>query len=214
MRLYDYSASGNCYKVRLLLAQLGLPYERVPVDIFAGDTLTEEFGRLNPARSTPVLVRDGEAPLAESGAILLHLAEGTELLPAESDQRAQAYRWLFFEQADVIPAIAGLRFRLLTGRLSPDDPGARSRRAAGEELLALLDGHLAGREFLVDAGYSVADIALYGYLHVAGDAGYTLPTAVRAWIERVGARPGFVDDLEPYPANARPGAGRSIYDTA
>ena len=213
MRLYDYSASGNCYKVRLLLAQLGLPYERVPVDIFAGDTLTEEFGRLNPARSTPVLVRDGEDPLAESNAILLHLSEGTELLPAEPAARAQAYRWLFFEQADVIPAIAGLRFRLLTGRLSPDDPEARSRRAAGEEVLTLLDEHLAGREFLVDAGYSVADIALYGYVHAAGDAGFTLPPDVRAWIERVEARPGFMNDLEPYPDNARPGAGRSIYDT-
>ena len=212
MRLYDYSASGNCYKVRLLLAQLGLPYERVPVDIFAGDTLTEEFGRLNPARSTPVLVRDGEPPLAESNAILLHLAEGTELLPTEPAQRAQAYRWLFFEQADVIPAIAGLRFRLLTGRLAPDQPAARSRRAAGEEVLALLDRHLAGRDFLVDSGYSVADIALFGYVHVAGDAGFTLPAAVNSWIERVAAQPGFVDDLEPYPENARPGAGRSIYD--
>lgn len=212
MRLYDYSASGNCYKVRLLLAQLGLPYERVPVDIFAGETLTDEFGRLNPARSTPVLVRDGDPPLAESNAILLHLAEGTELLPDEPAARAQVYRWLFFEQADVIPAVAGLRFRLLTGRLAPDDPEARSRRAAGEEVLALLDEHLAGREFLVDAGYSVADIALFGYLHVAGDAGFTLPARVRAWIERVEARPGFVDDLEPYPANAHPGAGRSIYD--
>jgi glutathione S-transferase len=212
MRLYDYSASGNCYKVRLLLAQLGLPYERVPVDIFAGDTLTDEFGRLNPARSTPVLVRDGKPPLAESNAILLHLAEGTELLPTDPNQRAQAYRWLFFEQADVIPAIAGLRFRLLTGRLAPDQPAARSRRAAGEEVLALLDRHLAGRDFLVDSGYSVADIALFGYVHVAGDAGFTLPAAVNSWIERVAAQPGFVDDLEPYPENARPGAGRSIYD--
>jgi glutathione S-transferase len=212
MRLYDYAASGNCYKVRLLLAQLGLPYERVPVDIFAGDTLTDEFGRLNPARSTPVLVREGDPPLAESNAILLHLAEGTELLPDEPAARAQAYRWLFFEQADVIPAIAGLRFRLLTGRLTPDDPEARRRKAAGEEVLALLDEHLAGREFMVDAGYSVADIALYGYVHVAGDAGFTLPRAVRSWIERVEAQPGFIDDLEPYPENARPGAGRSIYD--
>ena len=213
MRLYDYSASGNCYKVRLLLAQLGLPYERVPTDIFGGDTLTEEFGRLNPARSTPVLVRDGERPLAESNAILLRLAEDTELLPAEPPKRAQAYRWLFFEQADVIPAIAGLRFRLLTGLLAPGDAEARSRRAAGEEVLTLLDGHLARREFLVDSGYSVADIAVYGYVHAAGDAGYTLSTAVRAWTERVESRPGFMNDLEPYPANARPGAGRSIYDS-
>jgi len=112
----------------------------------------------------------------------------------------------------VIPAIAGLRFRLLTGRLTPDDPQARSRKAAGEEVLALLEEHLADREFMVDAGYSVADIALYGYVHVAGDAGFTLPRAVSSWIERVEAQPGFIDDLEPYPENARPGAGTSIYD--
>jgi glutathione S-transferase len=189
MRLYDYAASGNCYKVRLLLAQLGIPYERVPV-----------------------LVPDEGPPLAESNAILLHLAEGTGLLPADPADRAQAYRWLLFEQADVIPAIAGLRFRLLTGRLEPDDPRARARRADGEEVLRLLDRHLAEREFLVDGRYSVADIALYAYVHVAPDAGYALPAAVESWTGRVEAQPGFVDDLEPYPANARPGASRSIYD--
>jgi glutathione S-transferase len=80
LRLYDYAASGNCYKVRLLLAQLGLEYERVPIDIFGGDTLTEEYARVNPARQTPVLERDGAEPLSESNAILIHLAEGTEYL--------------------------------------------------------------------------------------------------------------------------------------
>jgi glutathione S-transferase len=214
MRLYDYAASGNCYKVRLALAQLGLPYERVPVDIFAGDTLTEEYGRLNPARTTPVLVRDGDEPLPESAAILLHLAEGTPLLPDDDADRAQVYRWLFFEQTDVIPAVAGLRFRLLTGRLDPDGDRARARRAAGEEVLALLDDHLSTREFMVDTGYSVADIALYGYLHAADEAGYTPSPAVSAWLARVEGQPGFMNDLEPYPPNARPGAGRSRYDAA
>jgi glutathione S-transferase len=213
MRLYDYAASGNCYKVRLLLAQLGIRYERVPVDIFGGETLTDEFARLNPARSTPVLLPDDGPPLPESNAILLHLADGTELLPAEPADRAQAYRWLFFEQADVIPAIAGLRFRLRTGRLEPGDAAARVRRVAGEEVLRLLDERLSARDFLVGSRYTVADIALYGYVHVAPDAGYALPGAVASWVERVEAQPGFVDDLEPYPANARPGAGRSIYDT-
>src|SRR5918998_139622 len=168
MRLYDYAASGNCYKVRLLLAQLGVPYERVPVDIFAGDTLTDEYARINPARTTPVLVRDGARPLTESNAILLHLAEGTELLPEDAAARAQAYRWLFFEQGDVRPALAGLRFMLLTGRLAPDHPGAGRRRGDGENALALLDRELSAREFLVDSGYSVADICLYAYVHVAG----------------------------------------------
>jgi len=212
VRLYDYAASGNCYKVRLALAQLELPYERIPVDIFDGGTLTDEFGRLNPARTTPVLVRDGEEPLPESAAILLRVAEGTALLPDHPGERAQVHRWLVFEQTDVIPAVAGLRFRLQTGRLQPNDAEARARLAAGEELLRLLADQLSTREFIVSSGYSVADIALYGYLHAAGEAGYELPASVRAWAERVEAQPGFMNDLEPYPANARPGAGRSTYD--
>jgi len=212
MRLFDYHASGNCYKVRLALAELSVPYERVPVDIFAGETLTDEFAQLNPSRTTPVLVPDAGSPLPESGAILLHLAEGTPLLPDEPADRAQVYRWLFFEQAELMPAIAGLRFRLLTGRLEPDAPAAQRRRRAGDDLLGLVADHLTGSEFLVRTGYSVADIALYAYVHVAPDAGFTLPDAVRTWIERVEAQPGFMNDLEPYPPNARPDASVSIYD--
>ena len=126
--------------------------------------------------------------------------------------RAQVYRWLFFEQSDLIPAIAGLRFRVLTGRIDPEAPAARARRRAGDELLRLLADHLADTEFLVRSGYSVADIAVYAYVHVAGDAGFTLPDAVWAWIERVEAQPGFMNDLEPYPPNAQLGASVSIYD--
>ena len=119
-----------------------------------------------------------------------------------------------FEQTDVIPAVAGLRFRLQTGRIEPDGRAARTRRAAGEELLGLLDDHLAGREWVAGERYSVADIALYGYLHVAHEVGYRPPAAVGAWLDRVGARPGYMNDHEPYPPNARPGAGRSTYDAA
>jgi glutathione S-transferase len=212
VRLFDYGASGNCYKVRLALAQLDLPYERVPVDIFAGETLTDEFAQLNPARSTPVLVPDDGTALPESNAILLYLAEGTALLPDDPADRAQVYRWLFFEQSELIPAIAGLRFLVLTGRLEPDARAAQARRRAGEEVLRLLAAHLAASEFLAGSAYSVADIAVYAYVHVAPDAGYTLPETVRAWIERVEAQPGFMNDLEPYPANAQLGASVSIYD--
>jgi glutathione S-transferase len=210
VRLYDYAASANCYKVRLLLAQLDVEYERVPIDIFGGDTLTDDFAAINPARSTPVLEPSPGTYLPESNAILLHLAEGTPFLPSDP----QAYRWLFFEQADVVPAIGGLRFRLITGRLRPDDPDALRRRAAAHEVLRLLDAHLAEREFFVGAGYSVADIGIYGYVHVTGEAGIDLgPYAeLRAWLARVEGSPRFMNDLEPYPANAMVGAGRSIYD--
>jgi glutathione S-transferase len=210
MKLYDYAASANCYKVRLLLAQLGHDYERVPVDIFAGDTLTDEFAAINPARSTPVLEHPAGVFLPESNAILLHLAKATPLLPDDP----QVYRWLFFEQADVVPAIGGLRFRLITGRLQAEEPDALRRRAAAHDVLALLDGQLAHRDFMVGDGYSVADICLYGYVHVAHEADLDLEPypSVRAWLQGVESTSGYVNDLEPYPPNARVGASRSIYD--
>ena len=210
MKLYDYAASANCYKVRLLLAHLGRDYERVPVDIFGGDTLTDEFAAINPARTTPVLEDPPGVFLPESNAVLLHLGAGTPLLPDDP----QVYRWLFFEQADVVPAIGGLRFRLITGRLAPDEPEALRRRSAAHEVLALLDGQLAEREFLVGESYSVADTGIYGYVHVAPEADLDLTPygAVRAWLARVEAQPRFMNDLAPYPPNAHAGASRSIYD--
>jgi glutathione S-transferase len=213
MKLYDYPASCNCYKVRLLLSQLGIEYERVPVDIFDGDTLTEEFGRMNPARTTPVLETDDGRHLPESNAILVYLARGTPFLPDDPYELAQAMRWLIYEQTDVIPMIGGLRFRLLAGRLEPDDPRAIRRREGGLEVLKLLDEHLSSRDFFVGDRYSIADIAIYGYTHRADEAGIDLEPYrhVRAWFERVEGQPGYVEDVAPYPENARPGAGRSIY---
>ena len=213
LQLYDYAASANCYKVRLLLAQLRQSYERIPVDIFAGDTLTDEFHEINPARSTPVLAINGGSYLQESAAILVYLAEGTEFLAAAPLERARTIRWLIIEQTDVMPMIGGLRFRLQTGRLQPDDDEAVRRREGGEEVLALLNEHLAGRDFLVGANYSIADIAVYAYTHVAPEAGYDLSEypAVASWLRRVESRPRFINDLAPYPANARPGQGVSVY---
>ena len=214
LRLYDYAASANCYKVRLLLAQLERPYERVPVDIFNGETLTDEYARINPLRSTPGLEVAPARYLLESNAILVYLAAGTPLLPNGAVERSETVRWLIYEQTNVIPAIAGLRFRLQTGRLAPDNPEVARRKLAGEEVLELLDDHLSERDFLVADGYSIADIAVYGYTHVAHEAGYELTRrpAVESWLRRVADQAGYVNDLEPYPANARPGAGRSIYD--
>jgi glutathione S-transferase len=214
LRLYDYAASANCYKVRLLLAQLGVEYERIPVDIFAGETLSDDYGRANPARTVPVLETDDGRFLPESAAILLYLGDGTPFLPDDPFDCADVARWLVYEQTDVIPGIAGLRFRLLTGRLQPDGEEASRRRHDGLAVLRLLDEHLDGREFFVGDAYSVADIAIYGYVHVADEAGYDFAAYphVGAWLERVRGQPGHMNDLEPYPANARPGASRSIYD--
>jgi glutathione S-transferase len=214
VRLYDYPASCNCYKVRLLLANLGTRYERVPVDIFDGGTLTDEYAAINPARTTPVLETDGGRYLPESNAILFFLAQATPYLPDDSFERAEVVRWLLFEQTDVVPTMGGLRFRLLVGRLKPGEPDAVRRKEGALEVLRLLDEHLATREFLVGDRYTIADIAVYGYSHLAHEAGIDMePFAnLRAWFERVERQPGYVEDVEPYGANAAPGAGRSLYD--
>jgi glutathione S-transferase len=214
LRLYDYDASANCYKVRLLLAQLERPYERIPIDIFNGDTLTDAYAGINPFRSTPVLEIAPDRYLIESNAILVYLADGTPLLPTGAIGQSEVVRWLIYEQTDVMPALGGLRFRLQTGRLAPADPDAARRMTAGQEVLRMLNDHLSERQFLLGASYTIADIAVYGYTHVAHEAGYELDRcpAVQAWLRRVPEQPGYVNDLLPYPSNARPGAGRSIYD--
>jgi glutathione S-transferase len=209
--LYDYAASANCYKARLLLALLEREYERVPVDIFAGDTLTDEFARLNPARETPVLELDDGTMLTQSNAILWFLAEETAYLPESALGRAQVGQWLFFEQERVMSGIGSARFRILTGR----DPAVLpARLALGQSALEMLEAHLGKRSHLVGSSCSIADLANFAYTHVAEDAGFRLGDypSVSAWLERVRALRGFVDDLMPYPDNARPGAGRSIYD--
>ena len=214
MRLYDYNASANCYKVRLLLAQLERPYERIPVDIFNGETLTDEYARDQPAPLDPGARGRARALLARIERDPRLPRRRDAVLPTGAVERSEVVRWLIYEQTDVIPAIAGLRFRLQTGRLAPDSPDVARRRAAGEEVLGILNDHLSERDFLVADRYSVADIAVYGYTHVAHEAGYELERrpAVRAWLRRVAEQAGYVNDLEPYPANARPGAGRSVYD--
>jgi glutathione S-transferase len=213
VRLYDYAASANCYKVRLLLEQLEIPYEKVSLDIFDGDTLTDAFARMNPAKTTPVLELGPGRHLTESNAILAYLAEGTDLLPDDRFERAQVLRWLLFEQADVIPTMGGLRFRLLTGRLSSGDPEAVRRKAGAEDALGVLDAHLTNRSFLAADRYTVADIAIYAYTHVAHEAGVdTSPyPAFGAWLARVEAQPRHMNDLQPYPANASVQSGLSVY---
>lgn len=211
MRLYDYPASGNCYKVRLLLSLLDREYERVPIDIFAGDTLAPEFGRLNPARETPVLeLADGRV-LVQSGAILWYLGEGTDLMPDEAFDRGRVAQWLHFEQESIMRGIGAGRFFVLTGRSGEH---VAARRELAENGLDVLAAHLAERDFLLEAGPTIADIANFAYVGVAPDAGIDLDRwpAVLRWLERIERLPGFVDDYVPYPANARPGQGSSICD--
>jgi glutathione S-transferase len=214
MKLYDYGASANCLKVRILMAHLRLPYERVPVDIFAGESQTSEHLARNPAGRTPVLELDSGETLAESNAILLFLARGTAYLPTEPLDEARVWQWLFFEQNLIEPNVGSARFWRLTGRAEQRREAWEGHRASGVAALGILERHLAEHEFLVGSGYTVADIGLYGYAHVAHEGEIDLEPlpAVRAWLARVESQSGFVNDLEPYPPTARAGAGASVHD--
>jgi glutathione S-transferase len=180
MRLYNSAVSGNCYKVRLLAAQLGLPLELV---------------EMNPALRVPTLVLDDGRALGESGAIICFLAEGTPFLPDDRYERAQVLQWLFFEQYDLEPNIAVARFWLAVSG-TPERWAAElpAKQDAGYRTLAAMERHLADHGFLVGERYSVADIALYGYTNVAEEGGFELGRfpAVEGWLSRVASQPGHI----------------------
>jgi glutathione S-transferase len=195
MRLYDYSDSGNGYKARLALAQLGIAYELVAIDIEKGESRTPEFLAKNPNGRIPLLELDDGRHLAESNAILCYLAEGTALMPASAFDRALALHWLFFEQYNHEPNIATSRYWLRHGHLTPAREWAfAQKRLAGYAALGVMEAHLAKRDFLVAGRYSIADIALYAYTHVADQGGFDLARfpAVTAWLQRVKMQPGHV----------------------
>ena len=195
MRLYDSGVSGNCYKVRLLLAHLGLEYERYELDVVDRSNRKELLGDLNPGLRVPTLVLDDGRPLAESGAILWYFGEGTRFVPDDRYERAQVLQWMFFEQYDHEPAIAVVRFWLAySGRPEAFADRLEERTKAGHRALATMERHLDGREFFVADTFSLADIALYAYTHVADEGGFDLEPygAVRAWLDRVAAVPGHV----------------------
>jgi glutathione S-transferase len=195
MLLYNSPVSGNCYKVRLLLTRLGLAYERHDLDVVDRSDRPEVLGSLNPALRVPVLVLDDGRPLAESDAILWYLAAGTPYLPDDRYAEAQVLQWLFFEQYQHEPNIAVARFWLAYSG-DPDRYAAElpARQAAGYVTLDAMERHLANRSFLVDERYTIADIALYAYTHVAEEGGFDLGRypAIRAWLARVAGHPGHV----------------------
>jgi glutathione S-transferase len=195
MLLYDSPVSGNCYKVRLLLAHLGIPYERRTMDVVDRSNRRDVLGGLNPALRVPTLVLDDGRPLAESGAILWYLGEGTRFVPEDPYDRAQVLQWMFFEQYDHEPAIAVARFWLAySGRPEEFADRLPERQAAGERALAAMEQHLDSRQFLVGDSMTLADLALYAYTHVAPEGGFDLEPhpAVRSWLALVASEPGHV----------------------
>jgi len=193
MKLYNVAYSGNSYKVRLLLAHLGIPCELVEVDILKGKSRTPEFLKINPNGRTPVL-DDGGFILAESNAILAYLARGTRYLPDDRKAWALVFQWLFFEQYSHEPYIATSRFWLQHKSNSPERTAIiEARRDGGWAALKIMEAHLAKNDFFV-GNYSIADIALFAYTHVSHEGGFPLNDfpKIRSWINRVESQPRFV----------------------
>jgi glutathione S-transferase len=199
--LYDYLPSGNGYKCRLVLKALGMPYELRQMDIVAGATRTPEFLAINPNGKIPVLMVQGRGPIAESHAIIGYLAEGSSLVPPDPYERALMWQWMSFEQYQLEPGIGTVRFWLKSLKKTPAELGERytERFQRGADALAVLERGLTGREWLVGGAPTLADIALFAYTHVAGEAGYRLADypAVSAWIARFKALPWYAPITEP-----------------
>ena len=193
MLLYNNQVSGNCYKVRLLFAHLGIEYEKREVDVFERHGRQELLGDLNPALRVPTLILDDDRPLAESNVILWYFAEGTDYLPEDRYERAQVLQWCSFEQYSHEPYIAVARFWTHAG-ISPSRDEIEAKLRGGKAALEAMERHLAHRQFLVADRYTIADIALYAYTHVAPEGRFDLHPypAVREWLDRVAAQPGHI----------------------
>jgi glutathione S-transferase len=193
--LYDSAVSGNCYKVRLLLAHLGIPYTRRELSVVDRSNRPEVLGGLNPALRVPTLILDDGRPLGESNAILWYFGENTRFVPEDKYERAQVLQWMFFEQYDHEPALAVVRFWLsYSWRAHEFADRLEERTAAGYRALDAMERHLDGRAYLVGDRLTLADLALYAYTHVAHEGNFDLGRlpAIRAWLDRVSAEPGHV----------------------
>ncbi len=201
LKLYDYLPSQNAWKVRQLLQHLDLQYETVEIMIFDGDGRRSAFAAKNPVGAVPVLELEDGRCLPESNAILTYLAEGTPYYPDDRWLRAQVARWMFFEQDYVQNGLASLRHWVLTGKdRRYGEAAVAGKRAASEKTLSILDKCLAGRDFLVECGYTIADMAMFGYVGFAHEAGIDLDSYPRlaAWVDRVRAQPGHLETYYAY----------------
>jgi glutathione S-transferase len=195
LRLYGDQFSGNCYKAKLALAQLQIPHEWVPIDILNGQSRTPAFMAMNPSGQVPVLELSPGSYLAESNAILHYLAAGSALLPADRLTHAQVLRWMFWEQYSHEPNVASARFIVRYLGRPPQHEEILARRIAdGNEALSLMEQHLSTHPFFVARTYTIADIALFAYTHVAHEGGFDLESYpnILAWIARVQEQPGHV----------------------
>lgn len=193
MLLYNSAVSGNCYKVRLLAAHLGIELELQELDVVDRTDRPGVIGNLTPVMRVPVLVLDDGRSMFESNAIIDYLAEGTPYMPSDPYERQQVLAWQFFEQYEIEPNLAVARFFRLFD-LEPPEGLSRQKQEGGRKGLEALERGLTGKEFLVGDSYSVADISVYGYTHVAGEGGFELEPYpwIRAWVDRVAGQPGHI----------------------
>jgi len=194
MLLYNAPVSGNCYKVRLLLAHLGIEYDRHEVDVIDRSGRAQLLGSLNPALGVPAVVLDDGSPLAESNAILWYFGEDTPYVPEDRLGRARVLQWMSFEQFSHQPYIALLRYWLSIAHTPVAREKIDARKRPGYFALDAMERHLLERSFLVDEHYTIADIALYAYTHVAHEGDFDLSgyPSIRAWLDRIEAQPGHV----------------------
>lgn len=202
LRLYDFLPSGNGYKIRLLLTQMGVPFERIEINILNGESRTSEFLEKSLFGKIPIIEIEPGKYLAESNAILIYLSEGTEFLPYDSWERAQVLQWLFFEQNSHEPNIATARFWIsILGKAEEYKEKLPPKYELGYAALKVMENHLSTRTFFVGERYTIADIALFAYTHVAYEGGFDLSTfpAIRAWIERVKQQPSYISITHDFP---------------
>lgn len=198
LKLYDSRLSGNAYKVRLLLNSLGIPFQRITLNLGAGEARTPEMIARNPFARIPILELEDGRTLFESNAILIYLAEGTGFLPGDPWLRAKVMQWLMFEQYDLVRPLARVRFLISIARQKDKhEAHIAELQEMGRKALGHLDRHLASSNYLVGDVYSIADIAVYAYTHLAEEGEYDLDShpAVRRWLERIEKQPGYIPML-------------------
>ena len=195
LTLYEFSSSGNCYKLRLAMTQLGIAFRRIEKDITRGETRTADFLAINPNGRIPVLVTPEGQVLPESNAALWYLARESQFMPKDAFQQAQVMQWMFFEQYNHEPNIATSRYWIhVLGEREKYAEALLEKQQKGHDALGVMEAHLSGRDFFVGSDYSIADIALYAYTHVADQGGFSLDAypEIRGWLERVERQPVYV----------------------
>ncbi len=206
LKLYDYLPSQNAYKVRLLLNHLQLDYQSVYISIFEGEGQRDDFRRISPTGAVPALALEDGRVLAESNAILVFLASGSEWYPADDFIRAKIVQWLLFEAEQVQSTVATLRHWKMTGKDKYRSQEILQQKCAGaEKTLAILDNELSGKRFLASDAYTIADMSVFAYVHLADEAGCPLRAYphIEQWVKRVQSQPGFIAKVYPYSIDPR-----------